>query len=620
MVDLPDPLPGRLGLLGIQELYTHQAEAVGHARAGRHVVVATGTASGKTLAYQLPVCEAILEDPASTALYLAPTKALARDQLRMLRAWRLPQLRPATLDGDTPGPERDAIRRTANVVLTNPDLVHHSLLPDHARWADFLHRLAFVVVDECHVARGVFGAHVALVLRRLRRLCARYDADPTFILTSATIGNPAEHAGRLIGTEVAAVVADGSGRGPIDVALWQPPLLDEDKGVRASAVGEAGRLLSSLVASGVQTIAFTRSRRAAEVTAGVARERLGERAQAVATYRAGYLPEERRRLERALVSGELLGLAATEALELGIDVGGLDAVVLVGWPGTTASFWQRLGRAGRSGGSAVGVLIAADDPLDQYLVGHPHEVFERAPEDAIVDPANPYVLGPHLRCATQEEALDHDTARAWFGASAPDLLADDVSAGVLRERGGRHFWIGRRRAAAEVSLRAAGGRPWRIVDTVTGEVVGDVDEARTYRQTHPGAVYLHQGETYEIAGLDHERRLVSARPAPQVAHTTRARVATDVRVIEESQGADHDRLSIRLGRVAVSEQVTGYDVVDASHRLVDRFDLDLPAVRLVTVAVWWSVETGLLTEAGFPRHVRRAPCTRPSTRPSGCCR
>lgn len=600
--DLPEALRRRLELLAVPALYTHQATARELVHDGRHLVVATGTASGKTLCYQLPVLETLLADEKATALYLSPTKALARDQLRSLRAWRLPQLRAAALDGDTPRPERDAIRRTANWVLTNPDLLHHSLLPGHEAWGDFLHRLAYVVVDECHVARGVFGMHVALILRRLRRLCERYGADPTFVLASATIGNPARHAGALTGLDVEAVVEDGSPRGPLDIALWQPPFLDEDAGVRRSTIGEAGELLASLVGAEVQTLVFTKSRRAAEVVAVIARDRLDGQplADAVASYRAGYLPEERRELERQLTSGELLGIAATEALELGIDVGGLDAVVLAGYPGTAASFWQRLGRAGRGGAASAGVLVADDDPLDQYLVSHPRELLERPPEDAIVDPDNVYVLGPHLRCACQEQPLDEEEAVRWFGALAPDLLAADVEDGILRLRGGRHFWIGRARASAQVDIRSSGGPTYRIVDVGTGALIGDVDGSRAFKQVHPGAVYLHQGRTFEIEDLDLDRHIATARDAPTIGYSTRARSDTDVRVLEELEGSAWGEIQLRYGRVQVTEQVTGYDVIEPSSRKVlERVDLDLPPTRLRTVAVWYTIPAGVLEGAGI---------------------
>jgi len=607
--DLPAALRERLGWLGIDALWEHQAASLALARAGRHHVVATGTASGKTLGYALPVLEALLADPKATALYLAPTKALTRDQLRGLRALRLPALRAAVLDGDTPTAERDAIRRTANWVLTNPDLLHHTILGDHARYADLLHRLAFVVVDECHVARGVFGAHIAVVLRRLRRVCERYGAAPTFLLASATIGNPREHAATLTGLDVDEVVVDGSPRGALDVALWQPPLLDVFEGVRKSIVTESGELLASFVGAGVQALVFTKSRRAAELVALVARRRLaaadeadgggGDLSSHVAAYRAGYLPEERRELERALTSGELRGVAATEALELGIDVGGLDAVILAGYPGTVASMWQRFGRAGRAGGPSAGVLVAADDPLDQYLVHHADELLGRPPEDAIVDPENPYVLGPHLRCACQEVPLDDEEAVRWFGPTAPALLAADVEAGILRDRGGKRYWIGRRRAAAGVNIRSAGGEPLRIVDATTGALVGDVEEARAYRQVHAGAVYLHQGRVYEVTQLDLTRRLALVREAPDIGHTTRARAEVDVTVVDEREGTEWGEIAIRLGRVEVTEQVTGYDVVRAGSReVLERVDLDLPVLTLRTVAVWYAIPPATLVAAG----------------------
>jgi DEAD/DEAH box helicase domain-containing protein len=621
-VPLPDDLPlvlrGRLEHLGVSELWSHQADAWSRARAGEHLVIATGTASGKSLCYQLPVLDRLLADDKAAALYLAPTKALAHDQLRALRTFKLPQVRAATLDGDTPQPERDAIRRTANWVLTNPDLLHHTLLPNHRWWGDLLHRLTYVVVDESHVARGVFGGHVALVLRRLRRLAERYGADPTFLLTSATIGNPGEHASTLTGVDVAEIVRDGSPRGPLDLGLWQPPFVDgggfdPDVGLegaptaRRSLLRETGDLLASFVAADVQTLVFTRSRKGAEVTALAARERLGEAADAegnllaetVAAYRAGYLVEERRDLEDRLRDGRLRGVAATSALELGIDVSGLDAVVLAGWPGTTASFWQRLGRAGRAGGAAVGVLVAQEDPLDHYLVNHPEELVGRAPEDAIVDPENPYLLAPHLRCACQEAPLTDEEATDWFGATAPAALAGDVAAGILRRRGAQHFWTSRRRASGEVDLRSAGGANVRIVDLDTGALIGDVDEARAHRQVHGGAVYLHQGRQFEVRELDLEGHVALATEAPTLAHTTRPRSDTDVRVLDVLEGTAWGEVEVRLGRVEVTTRVTGYEVLRlGSDEVLDRIELELPPLELRTVAVWYAVPEESLDAAG----------------------
>ena len=606
--DIPTTLRARLQRAGITELWQHQAETYERARAGEHLVVATGTASGKSLAFQLPVLDRLLADDRAVALYLAPTKALAHDQLRVLRGFKLPQVRAAVLDGDTPQTERDAVRRTANLLLTNPDLLHHSLLPNHQRWADLLHRLAYVVVDESHVARGVFGGHVSLVLRRLRRLCERYSASPTFLLASATIGNPGEHASELTGLEVSPITLDGAPRGPIDVGLWLPPFEDEEHRSRRSVLRESGDLLARFVGAGVQTLVFTRSRKGAEVVALNAQERLSDArgddgarlADRVAAYRAGYLSEDRRDLEEGLRSSRLLGVAATEALELGIDVSGLDAIVLAGWPGTTSSFWQRIGRAGRSADAAVGVLVAQEDPLDHYLVTHPEELFGREPEDAVIDPGNPYLLGPHLRCACQESPLQDDEVERWFGPTAPDLLARDVADGVLRSRAGRYHWISRRRASAQVDLRSAGGQPVRIIDGGTGALLGDVDEARSHQQVHPGAVYLHQGRTYRVEDLDLERRLAVIQEATDTTITTRARSDTDITVLEETESDVWGEVQLRLGRVQVTTQVTGYDVLRiGSREVLEHVELDLPPLLLRTVATWYAVPEAELLDVGL---------------------
>ncbi len=615
--DLPPALRARLEHRGITSLWSHQAEARRLALEGEHLVVATGTASGKSLCYQLPVLEGLLADDRTVALYLAPTKALARDQLRAVRTFAIPQVRAAAIDGDTPPAERDAIRRTANWVLTNPDWLHHALLPDHRRWGDLLHRLAYVIVDESHVSRGVFGGHVGLVLRRLRRLAQRYDAEPTFLLASATVGNPGEHATALTGLEVTEVLEDGAPRGPLDLGLWQPALVEDvdaaaagHEGLppRRSVLRETGELLASFVSAGVRTLVFARSRKGVEVISLVARERLGDAvtedgvilADAVAAYRAGLLPEERRELEEALRSGSLRGVAATSALELGIDVSGLDAVVLAGWPGTTASFWQRIGRAGRDAGAAVGVLVAQEDPLDHYLVAHPDQLVGRAPEDAVVDPANPYLLAGHLRCACHEAPLAENEAERSFGPSAPGVLAAEVEAGRLRARAGRFHWTSRRRPSGDVNLRSVGGASVRIVDAATGALIGDVDEARAHRQVHTGAVYLHQARSFAIRSLDLERHVALADPAPGLSYTTRPRSDTDVRVLETLEQEPWEMVTVALDRVEVTTQVTGYDVVRlGSDEVLDRVELDLPAQRLHTVAVRYDISERELGDAGI---------------------
>src|SRR4051812_22591045 len=416
--DVPELVVQRLGLLGIEGLYPHQRAAYDALAGGSNVVIATGTASGKTLVYNMAFASRVLQDPKATALYLFPTKALARDQLRQVRSLKLPQIRAAVYDGDTPSVERPMIRRNANLVMSNPDMLHASMLPDHGRWADFMLRLAYVVVDEAHVARGVFGSHVSMVLRRLRRLVARYGGDPRFVLATATIGNPGELAERLVGLPFDTVEADASPSGEKLFALWNPPIIDEESGARRSALSEASSLLTELVEEDVRAIGFTRSRKAAELLAEFTRRALpGALKDRVKAYRAGYLPEERRALERALSTGELMAIASTNALELGIDIGSLDAAVLTGYPGTRASMWQQAGRAGRRDTGSLAVLIAQDDPLDQFLVTHPEDLFDKPPEAAVIDPSNRFVLEPHLACAAREYPLAEEEV-AVFGEAA----------------------------------------------------------------------------------------------------------------------------------------------------------------------------------------------------------
>jgi DEAD/DEAH box helicase domain-containing protein len=601
--DLPEPLPGRLRARGISCLWSHQAEAIALARSGAHVVVATGTASGKSLCYQLPVFEALLGGQRHrTALYLSPTKALAHDQLRAVRSFALTGVRAASYDGDTPVAERPMVRRNANLVLTNPDMLHQGILPAHEQWSAFLGRLSYVVVDEAHTLRGVFGSHVAVILRRLRRLARRYGAEPVFILASATLGNPAELASRLIGLPVEAVTADGSPRGPVTFALWEPPMLDEAAGLRRSANVEAANWLAGGVEAGVRTLCFTRSRKAAELVATYARRRAAEVDRSLAgrvrAYRAGYLAEERRALEQGIVSGRLLGVAATNALELGMDIGGLDAIVLDGFPGTIASMWQQAGRAGRQGGPSLAVLVGLDDPLDAYFLHHPADLFGRPHEAALVDPSNPYVLAPHLGCAAYEAALTEEDLDL-FGPPARELARRLEEEGVIRMRRGGYRATSGRSPAAGVDVRNAGGTPVTIVEAATGQVIGTVDRARTSSTVHEGAIYLHQGESYRVLELDLEGGAALVEEARGDEYT-QARRDTDIQVLEPLRHQRLARSTRWLGRVAVSERVIGYERRKVgTGELLGSEDLDLPATHLQTVAYWYTLSPELLAAAGL---------------------
>ena len=597
---LPDPLPARLSLLGIEGLYPHQARALGLLDAGRNVVVASGTASGKTLVYNLHFARTVLEDAPRTALYLFPTKALARDQLRQIRALKLTQIRASVYDGDTPREERPLIRRTANLVLSNPDMLHASVLPDHARWADFLLRLSLVVVDEAHTARGVFGSHVAMVLRRLRRLVAKYGGDPRFVLASATIGNPAEHAERLVGLPFEPVSEDESPAGEKLFALWNPPLIDEESGARRGAVGESGELLRRMVENEVRTIAFARSRRAAELLAEIARRGLSPQlAGRVKTYRAGYLPEERRELERKLSEGELLAVAATSALELGIDIGSLDAAILAGYPGTRASMWQQAGRAGRRTDGSLVLLVAQDDPLDQYLVTHPEDLFDKPAEDAVVDPTNPHVVGPHLACAAREQPLD-PAELEFFGEGAPEAAGAMLEDGTLVERRGllhHRAKQGDPSPHRSVDIRSASGHLILIVDADTGAVVGHVDESRAFSQAHPGAIYLHQGEQYEVTELDLKAHTALVRSS-NADFFTQARDITDIDVLGVRAESKVGRTPAFFGDVRVTNQVVAFQRrMHVTGDVLDLVPLDLPPQVLSTRGLWWAIPDSVIFAA-----------------------
>ncbi len=586
----PALLVERLADRGITEPWSHQVAAADLARSGRDVIIATGTASGKSLGFLMPAVEAV--DAGGTVLYLSPTKALSRDQLRAIEDLRLPGLRAAVYDGDTPVEERTWVREHGNYVLTNPAMLHRGMLPRHEAWRRFLRRLRYVIVDEAHLYRGVFGSHVAQILRRLRRVCARHRSEPVFVLASATSGSPGESAGRLTGIPVTAVTEDGSPRPGMSVALVEPEFTDltgeHGAPVRRTAPSHAAELLAELVREGVRTLVFVRSRQGAELVA-LTPQRLLEPdlARRVAAYRGGFLPAERRRLEEALRTGEILGLASTNALELGVDITGLDAVIIAGWPGTRASLWQQAGRAGRGDDAALAVFVARDDPLDTYLVHHPEAVFERPVEASVCDPSNPYVLAGHLCLAAEELPLREADLAAIPGGR--EVAEDLCERRLLRRRpGGRYYWVGSERP--EVTLRGSGPMGVDIAETATGRLIGTVDAAAAHRLVHTGALYLHQGESYLVDELDLGDGLALVHRA-KPPWTTSAQETTRLEILRTRERRDMGPVTMCLGEVEVTTTVVSYQRRRVpSGEVIDTQALDLPPQTLRTAAVWWTAE------------------------------
>ncbi len=686
----PD-LQAQLRSEGIERLYSHQAEAVNAALAGRHVVVVTSTASGKTLCYNLPVLAAILEQPTARALYLFPTKALAQDQLRSLQVLgckvggkqlettaslsgrekragvkaSLP-IAVATYDGDTPQSRRGHLRKAAQIILTNPDMLHVGILPNHALWGSFFRHLRYVVLDEAHTYRGVFGSQVACVLRRLRRVCALYGSEPQFIAASATIANPAQHFAALTGLDDLVLIDDdGSPAGPRSFVLWNPPLLasaprsvgagqpslrgtsegqrdrPQPAGLRRSANSEATALFTTLVRRGIRTIAFTRARKVAELILRYAREDLekgeggkegkggkqgkggkegkeGKRGKAsdaspalpslpsfssslplsarIAAYRAGYTPEQRRQIERDLFSGQLLGVTATNALELGIDVGGLDAALLVGYPGTIASLWQQAGRAGRGNEPSLAVLIALDNPLDQYFMRHPAELFGRPHEHALIDPDNVYVLLRHLPCAAHEAPLMNTAAagrfddEALFGPGFVPAMVALEEAGRLAFRGDRWTYEGSDYPAEKASLRSLGGGRFAILDESREyRTLEEIEASTAGQRVHLGAVYLHQGDSYLVTRFDADMGFAVVRPA-EVDYYTQSREWSDVRIVRSLKHRPIPGGYAYFGAVRATSQVIGYRRLrHYSDEVLGDELLDLPATTFETMALWWDL-------------------------------
>ncbi len=604
---LARPLPGAIAHLEPPGgLWKHQAQAVDLLRDHRSVVIATPTASGKSRCYQIPIAESVVTGLRSgTSLLIYPTKALAQDQLRAFGDLDIPGLLAMAYDGDATRKERAWARDNANVVLTNPEMLHHALLPHHPKWATFFRRLDYVVIDELHVLRGVFGSNVAHLLRRLRRVCELYGSSPTFVFCSATIGEPDVLASALSGGSVTAITNDASPAGVRHVAIVQPATINEATGTRQSPATEAIAVLTKLTLAGQRTICFCPSRAMTErVAAGVARSLPPDLADTVRPYRSGYLAAERREIEDEVAEGKVRVIVATSALELGVDIGGLDATVLCGFPGTIASLWQQIGRAGRSQQESVAVIIAGDDQLDQWFVHHPKDLFERSPEPAVINSANIVVADPHLACAAYEYPLTWRDDRWW-----PDLddsvrrlvQADELRIRPGRQRVPRAVWGGRGMPFHRVGLRSGSRGEVAIVDR-HDTVIGTVELDRAAARVHPGAIYLHRGQAWQVCELDLEARRAIVEPNDGTQYT-QTRTTIDIDVTDTRQRKSVGRSTLSLGDVKVTTRVTGYHRFEqGSATAIEKCDLDLPPQELLTTSIWYEWAPEIIRLAGIPEH------------------
>lgn len=622
---VPDPVRDAFAATGIERPWSHQATAADLAFAGHHVAISTGTASGKSLSYQMPILTTLLDDPHATALYISPTKALGSDQIKAVASIisgrpAFSHLQPCAYDGDTDPDLRQWARAHSRWIFTNPDMLHVGILSGATtpgagftggaavpgRWRQFFRHLRYVVVDESHHYRGVFGSHTALILRRLLRLARAAGADPTVIAASATSADPAATLTRLIGEPAVAVTDDGAPRGERTVALWEPPFVPGITGehgapVRRSAGAESARLLADFVIEGARTLCFGRSRRGVEVTALSARNLLSHSApdlvEKVAAYRAGYLADDRRRLEASISTGELVGVATTNALELGVDISGLDAVIVGGYPGTVASFWQQAGRAGRQreSGDALVVLVARDDPLDTYLVNHPEALLATPVEATVIDPTNPYVLRPHLLCAASELPLRDNEIEAWRAHDAVAALAAD---GLLKRRKAGWYPAAGVDPYADVDIRGGSGAQVLIVDHTSSRLLGTVDAGRAPSTVHPGAVHIHQGESYVVDELDLDDGLALTHPE-EPDWTTSARETTEIAITRVIESVDRGPLTVSLVEVDVTHQVVGYLRTLLTGEVLDAVELDMPRQTLPTRAVMYTLTPEVLAEVGI---------------------
>lgn len=580
---------------GIEQLYTHQSQALAAVNQGENVVVSTSTASGKSLCYTLPVLQRLLDRPQARALYIFPTKALAQDQLAettaMIHGGNLP-VQANVYDGDTPRGRRTQIRQSGGILITNPDMLHAGMLPYHPTWRGLLGNLDFVVLDEIHVYRGVFGSHIANVLRRLRRLCHFYGSDPQFICCSATIANPQEHAERLLETSFTLIddASDGSPRGEKHFILYNPPIIDEELGLRASMVLAAKDAAATFLGQNVQTIVFARTRQTVELLLGYLRDELiyaGGSPDAVAGYRGGYLPLERREIEQGIRNGTVRGVVATNALELGIDIGELDAAVLTGYPGSVASTWQQAGRAGRRAAQSAAILIAGNSALDQYLCAHPRYLFGRSPERALTNPNNLPIMVKHLLCAAYELPFSQDEPYGAYGQARP-LLEALAEEGMLHETRGQYHWLGEGTPASQVSLRTSGDDTVVIQDVSgpTPQTIGEADLESVPLLLYEGAIYMHQAQTYLVEQLDWDGRIACVRPV-EVDYYTRASIGSTIRNLAAEEERTEGEMLVAHGDVLVITQATSYRKIRRyTQETLGYGAIELPEVRLATTGYW----------------------------------
>ena len=593
-----------LGRRGIEKPYIHQTMAMQSALAGQDFVVVTPTASGKTLCYNVPVLDAILKDEASRALYLFPTKALSSDQVAELYSMIQDigaDIKAYTYDGDTPAAARTAIRQAGHVVVTNPDMLHQGILPNHTKWVKLFENLRYVVIDEIHAYRGVFGSNLANVIRRLKRVCAFYGAHPTFICCSATIRNPKELTETMIGRPVRLIDENGAPAGERHVVFYNPPVVNAQLGIRAGSIPETRKIAASLLASGVQHIVFARSRLTVEVLVrylkDMVRDPLGNAGQ-VRGYRGGYLPTQRREIERELRAGRITSVVSTNALELGIDIGQLDACVLCGYPGTIASTWQQAGRAGRRGSVSLLIVVASSSPLDQYIIKHPEYFFKQSPEQALINPNNLYILLNHIKCAAYELPFEEGEAFANV-ADTPELLDYLKDENILRKVSGRYYWMAEEFPQAGINLRSASDQNFLIVDITDPKkhrVIGEMDRFTVPMLLHQYAIYMHEGRQFQVENLDFDDKKAYVR-AVDVGYYTDADLTTSLKVLDEFDREEDGALSRSRGEVLVSSIVTVFKkIAFDTHENLGWGPVTLPELEMQTTACWWTLPEALEQE------------------------